>query len=116
MDFRQKITLHFLIYITLCSVAFAQVVEIPDPNLRDAVREALNIAGRDVPLTQPLLRTRLTRLDAPGSRNSRPYRLGIRRKTHVAVHSWQPDNGFQPYRRPNQPGNPVYVVDANFRY
>ena len=65
MDFRQKITLHFLIYITLCSVAFAQVVEIPDPNLRDAVREALNIAGRDVPLTQPLLRTRLTRLDAP---------------------------------------------------
>ena len=34
MKFRHKITLSFLLTIVLCGVAFAQVVEIPDPNLR----------------------------------------------------------------------------------
>ena len=43
MKFRHKITLSLLLTIVLCGVAFAQVVEIPDPNLRRAVREALNL-------------------------------------------------------------------------
>ncbi len=43
MNFRRKITLYFLLYITLCSFAFGQVVNIPDPNLRHAIREALNL-------------------------------------------------------------------------
>ncbi len=30
-----------LLLISLCSVTFAQVVDIPDPNLRQAVRDAL---------------------------------------------------------------------------
>ena len=42
MNFRQKITLYLLLSIVLGSVAFAQVVNIPDPNLRATVREALN--------------------------------------------------------------------------
>ena len=33
MDFGRRITLYVLLYIALCSAAFAQVVEIPDPNL-----------------------------------------------------------------------------------
>ena len=41
MNFRQKITLHLLLYITLCGTASAQVVEIPDHNLQAAVRHAL---------------------------------------------------------------------------
>ena len=43
MNFRQKITLHLLLYFTLSSAAFAQVVDIPDPNLQRAVRSALNL-------------------------------------------------------------------------
>ena len=43
MNFRQKITLYLLLYIALSSAAFAQVVDIPDPNLRQAVRETLNL-------------------------------------------------------------------------
>ena len=45
MNFLQKITLSFLLYIALCSTAFAQVVDIPDRNLRQAVREALDGAS-----------------------------------------------------------------------
>ena len=44
MNFRQKTTLYLLFFIILCNVTFAQVVHIPDPNLRAAGREALNIA------------------------------------------------------------------------
>ena len=70
MNFRKKITLSFLFYVVLCSVASAQVVEIPDPNLRAAVREALNIADHpDVELTQSLMQ-RLTNLRAPFSQIS----------------------------------------------
>ena len=39
MDFRQIVTLSFLLYIVLGSVVFAQIVDIPDPNLRAAVRD-----------------------------------------------------------------------------
>ena len=42
MNFRQKITLYLLLSIVLGSVAFAQVVDIPDPNLRAALSEALD--------------------------------------------------------------------------
>ena len=44
MKFRQKITLSLLLYvIVLNNAAFAQVVEMPDPNLRIAIRETLNL-------------------------------------------------------------------------
>ena len=61
MNFRQKLTLHLLLYITLSSAAFAQTVDIPDPNLRDAIRDALNLPG-DAPITQAAMR-RLTKLE-----------------------------------------------------
>ena len=43
MNFGRRITLYVLLYITLCSAAFAQVVHIPDSNLRAAVSDALNL-------------------------------------------------------------------------
>ena len=42
MNFRQKLTPYFLLYIVLGSAAFTQVVDIPDINLRAAIAEALN--------------------------------------------------------------------------
>ena len=65
MKFRRKITLSFLLYIVLCSVAFAQVVEIPDPNLRQAVKGALNLPA-GAPITQMDMR-QLTELNARDS-------------------------------------------------
>ena len=61
MNFRQTITLSLLLYIVLGSVVFAQVVEIPDPNLHAAIRDALNLPG-DAPITQAAMR-RLTKLE-----------------------------------------------------
>ena len=61
MNIRQKITLNLLLYIALSSAAFAKVVDIPDPNLRAAIADALNIA-HDAPITQEDM-NRLTRLD-----------------------------------------------------
>ena len=61
MNFRQKITLSLLLYTALCSTAFAQTVAISDPNLRAAVRDALNLPG-DAPITQADMR-RLTKLE-----------------------------------------------------
>ena len=43
MNIRQIATLSLLLSIALCSGAFAQGVNIPDPNLRQAVRETLNL-------------------------------------------------------------------------
>ncbi len=43
MKFRQKITLGLLLHVILCSVTFAQVVDIPDPNLREVIGEHLNL-------------------------------------------------------------------------
>ena len=63
MNIRQKITLNLLLYIALSSAAFAQVVDIPDPSLRAAIAEALNIA-HDAPITQEDM-SRLKRLDIP---------------------------------------------------
>ena len=60
MNFRQKITLYLLLYIAMCSAAFAQVVDIPDPNLRAVIREHMRIAE----ITEPVLSTRLVRLEA----------------------------------------------------
>ena len=62
MNFRQKITIVLLLQVVLCSVAFAQVVEIPDPNLRNAVRHTLNLPD-DTSLTQAAMK-RLTELEA----------------------------------------------------
>ena len=50
MNFRQKITLSLFLTIVLGDVAFAQVVDIPDPNLRRLVRRALNLPN-DAPVT-----------------------------------------------------------------
>ena len=60
MHFRQKLTLSLLLYIALCLPLSAQLVDIPDPNLRAAVREALNLPP-GVPLTVQGMR-RLTDL------------------------------------------------------
>ena len=51
MKFRYTLTLHLLLYAALCSIAFAQNVEIPDANLRNAIREALNLPA-GAPITQ----------------------------------------------------------------
>ena len=62
MNFRQKITLYLFLTVVLGSVAFAQIVEIPDPNLRQAVRETLNLPA-GAPITQADM-PQLTQLDA----------------------------------------------------
>ena len=49
MKFRQTLKLHLLLYIALCSTAFAQAVNIPDANLRNAIRETLKLpAGTSI--------------------------------------------------------------------
>ena len=51
MNFRHKITLSLLLYTVLSSTTFANVVGIPDPNLRAAIADALDIP-RGSPITQ----------------------------------------------------------------
>ena len=51
MNFLKKLALYLLLSIALCTPLFAQVVDIPDPNLRAAIADALNIA-HDAPITQ----------------------------------------------------------------
>ena len=53
----------FIIFAYWCSTVFAQVVEIPDPNLEKAIRETLELSD-GIPLTQQEM-LRLTRLEAP---------------------------------------------------
>ena len=55
MKFRQKTILSLLLCIALCLPLSAQQVNIPDFNLRAAVREALNLPV-GAPLTQPAMR------------------------------------------------------------
>ena len=43
MKFGPVLTVSLLIYIVVSSVASAQVVDIPDPNLRAAIADALNL-------------------------------------------------------------------------
>ena len=62
MNLRQKIALGLLLYVVLSSAVFAQVVEIPDPNLRQAVRETLNLTA-GAPTLQADMQ-QLTQLDA----------------------------------------------------
>ena len=45
MNFGQKVTLYILLFFVLCSVAFSQVVEIPDPNLHAAIANTLGHTG-----------------------------------------------------------------------
>ena len=61
MNIRQKIDLCLLLYIVLGSAAFAQVVDIPDPNLRATIADELNI-HRGAPITQKDMHL-LTHLD-----------------------------------------------------
>ena len=61
MILRQKITLSLFLTTVLGSVAFAQTVDIPDPNLRAAIVETLNIP-LNTPITQDDM-SRLTRLN-----------------------------------------------------
>ncbi len=63
MNFGQKITICILLSITMCNAAFAQVVDIPDPNLRAAIRKALHLTNGNLPVTQSLMRNRLRVLD-----------------------------------------------------
>ena len=59
---QHKFALYLLLYLALSSIAFAQVVDIPDPNLRAAIREFLNLPA-DTPITQAEM-LRLTKLEA----------------------------------------------------
>ena len=59
MNFRRKITLSLLFTIVSGSVAFAQIVDIPDPNLRQAVSEALH-----VPVESPITAADMRQLTA----------------------------------------------------
>ena len=60
MNFRQKLTLNLLLYIALSSAAFAQTVDIPDPNLRSAIADALGVP-HGAPITEADMK-RLTKL------------------------------------------------------
>ena len=63
MNLRQKITLSLLLYIAVCFPLFAQHVEIPDPNLREAIRDALLLRpGDPIPLNAI---QRISRLNIP---------------------------------------------------
>ncbi len=62
MNFRQKIILSLLPYIVLTSAALAQAVNIPDANLRNAIRETLHLPA-GAPITQADMRE-LTSLNA----------------------------------------------------
>ena len=42
MNLRQRFTLYFLLYITVCSSGLAQAVHFPDPNLRAAIAEKID--------------------------------------------------------------------------
>ena len=66
MNLRMKITLYVLLIGAVCDVGFGQVVEMPDSNLRRAVREALNLPA-GAPITQADM-LKLTELDARDSR------------------------------------------------
>ena len=56
----------FIVIIYWCSTVFAQVVDIPDPNLRQVIREELNLASGN-PITQQEM-LKLERLNAGGNR------------------------------------------------
>ena len=43
MNFRQRLTLYLLLYTAVCSAAFAQVINIPDPALERLIRHKLRI-------------------------------------------------------------------------
>ena len=61
MDIRQILTLYLLLYMAVCSTAFAQPVDIPDPALNKVIRWELNLAPGSVITRQDMLK--LTRLD-----------------------------------------------------
>lgn len=58
MKFGQKIALCLLLYIVLGGAVFAQVVEIPDPNLQAAIRHELQL-----PPTNPITKEDMLRLE-----------------------------------------------------
>ena len=64
MNYLKKLALYLLLSIALCTPLFAQVVDIPDPTLRAAIADTLNIA-HNAPITQEDM-NRLTDLDVRG--------------------------------------------------
>ncbi|MDE0043791.1 MAG: leucine-rich repeat domain-containing protein [Candidatus Poribacteria bacterium] len=80
MNLRQKIILGLLLYVVLSSAVFAQVIEIPDSNLQQAVRETLNLpAGAQI--TQADMR-QFTQLDVPRDRQIRDL-VGLEYATNL---------------------------------
>ena len=57
----------FIILIYWCSTVFAQLIEIPDPNLESTIRQALNLSD-NTPITQQEM-LRLVRLEAKEKRD-----------------------------------------------
>ena len=66
MNFRQKLTLYFLLYAVVCSAVFAQVVNVPDPALERLIRQKLRIRS-DRPITQDDMLNLRGDLDAGGN-------------------------------------------------
>ena len=68
-EFSAKITLCLFLHVTLCGGGLAQVAEIPDPNLRAAISDTLNLPQGD-PITLVMMQ-QLRHFDAPekGIRN-----------------------------------------------
>ena len=80
MKFRHKLTLNLLLYIALSSAAFAQIVDIPDLNLRQAVKEALNLPAGE-PIAQAHMR-QLRKLDVTESQIT--DLAGLEHATHLS--------------------------------
>ena len=75
MKFPQKIMVYLLLFTVQSVTAFAQVIDIPDPNLQRTVRETLNLPAGD-PITQADMR-QLTSLNAKNATNNRARRPGV---------------------------------------
>ena len=56
MSLRQGFILYLLLHIVLCSSLFAQVVDVPDPNLRAAIREELQLRPNSEITKEDMLR------------------------------------------------------------
>ena len=66
MNFRQRLTLYLLLYMAVCSAAFGQIVNIPDPALERLIRQKLRIRS-DRHITQDDMRNLRGDLDAGGN-------------------------------------------------
>lgn len=74
----------FIIFIYWCSAVPAQVIDIPDPNLKQAIREKLALPN-EIPLTQQEM-LRLTRLDV-GNKQIK-HLTGLEHATNLTILSF----------------------------